>query len=276
MIPHLNCVDMSRWGGELTAAECEALKAAGVRCVIVGTGHEPANAWVGQQALAAATAGLLVECYIWIDLRNSEPYIASACRQALTAPWALFVRRWWVDCESPSDIAPALAERGIDAALSVLDNDPERRPVGLYTARWWWTRNKMGSKYSSRPLWSAHYDGDPDIDFGSAPYGGWTQPLIEQYQGTTVLGGQSVDLNYHGGLDMAQPTVPEAPPSSDLGELRARVAALEAFTERLNVAALARFARLAEAFDAFADGAIRASAAADSAADPAVVPEASE
>src|SRR3972149_5176193 len=69
----------------------------------------------------------------------------------------------------------------------------------LYTARWFWTGH-MGDSKDARwrrfKLWNAYYDGDPDIDFASAPYGpGAASELVgEQYQGTTQLGGASVDL----------------------------------------------------------------------------------
>src|SRR3972149_4188548 len=70
----------------------------------------------------------------------------------------------------------------------------------LYTARWVWTGhmgNREDAAWRRWKLWSAHYDWNPDIDFAGSPYGPWTLADVvgEQYQGTTNLGGVSVDLN---------------------------------------------------------------------------------
>ena len=70
----------------------------------------------------------------------------------------------------------------------------------LYTARWFWTGHMSNSKdarWRRFKLWNADYDGDPDIDFGSAPYGPWMMADVVggQYQGTTQLAGAAVDLN---------------------------------------------------------------------------------
>jgi len=79
-------------------------------------------------------------------------------------------------------------------------NAAGQRADVLYTARWFWTGH-MGDSKDARwrrfKLWNAYYDGDPDIDFASAPYGPWAASDLvgEQYQGTTQLGGASVDLN---------------------------------------------------------------------------------
>ena len=42
---------------------------------------------------------------------------------------------------------------------------------------------------------SKNYDQDPDIDFASNPYGGWTGVIGEQYAGTVTLCGVGVDKN---------------------------------------------------------------------------------
>ena len=70
----------------------------------------------------------------------------------------------------------------------------------LYTARWFWVGHMGNSQdiaWRRFRLWSAHYDWNPDIDFGSAPYGPWrVSDLVgEQYAGTTNIEGQSIDLN---------------------------------------------------------------------------------
>ena len=65
------------------------------------------------------------------------------------------------------------------------------------------------TQFVGLPLWNAYYDGDPDED--GLPYGGWEHSAIEQYQGTTDLCGQSVDLNFAKNL--------RPPETGDLEEL---------------------------------------------------------
>jgi hypothetical protein len=47
------------------------------------------------------------------------------------------------------------------------------------------------------PLWNAFWDGQPDVDFASLPFGGWTpeQVALEQWSGGTHICGQFVDRN---------------------------------------------------------------------------------
>lgn len=196
MTPRLNAVDMSRWGGELTADEARALRDAGVRLVIVGTGNAAgAGQWARQQAQAALGAGMAVDAYIYLyfagDPRNQV-------RDALDTLAGLQIRRWWLDAEDVESEELTVAQR--HAFLSAAVAEVERVMLvspGIYTGGWWWkTRMANSGVFSLLPLWNSWYDGDPDID--GLPYGGWTADdvAIEQYQGTTVLCGQSVDLNW--------------------------------------------------------------------------------
>lgn len=191
--PRLNAVDMSRWGGELTLEEALAMKALGVGLVIVGTGHPGgAGMFARQQARVADIAGLRVEAYIYLYMAGDA---AEQVRQALATMEGLPVRRWWLDAEdveSP-ELSPADRRTFLHICVSILQG--AKVPVGIYTGRWWWVPN-MGDYdgFSPLPLWNSYYDGDPDTD--GLPYGGWTESTIEQYQGTTNLCGQSVDLNY--------------------------------------------------------------------------------
>lgn len=73
------------------------------------------------------------------------------------------------------------------------------RPI-IYTAPWFWNdpRGMNGSTaFAGLPLWNAHYDGNPDVNFQNAPYGGWVLKKLagEQYTGTTTYCGVSVDMN---------------------------------------------------------------------------------
>ncbi|KKL07341.1 hypothetical protein LCGC14_2586990, partial [marine sediment metagenome] len=80
----------------------------------------------------------------------------------------------------------------------------------LYTGRWFWVGNMGNSKdiaWRRFRLWSAHYDWNPDIDFGDNPYGPWTlaEVIGEQYQGSTNLEGGTIDLNTFNDSWMAPP-----------------------------------------------------------------------
>ncbi len=88
----------------------------------------------------------------------------------------------------------------------------------LYTGRWFWVGHMGNSKdpaWRRFRLWSAHYDWNPDIDFGNSPYGPWTlaEVIGEQYQGSTNVAGGTVDLNTFMDSWMAPPApTPEPTP----------------------------------------------------------------
>lgn len=69
--------------------------------------------------------------------------------------------------------------------------------IGVYTNFYNW-ESIVGEwqGLAQYPLWYAHFDGKADFnDF--QPFGGWESPTLKQYDGSTVLCGGSVDLNYH-------------------------------------------------------------------------------
>jgi hypothetical protein len=70
--------------------------------------------------------------------------------------------------------------------------------LGIYSSSSQWTPI-MGSsctKFSSLPLWYAHYDNNPSFsDFKS--FGGWTKPAIKQYAGDVSLCSAGVDKNFY-------------------------------------------------------------------------------
>ncbi len=210
-----NCVDMSKWGGELTSVEATCMAENGVRLVIPGTGHPNSlGMYSEQQAGAALAAGMDVHAYRWLNLTEPiRPQMDNAFAsmgQHLDA-----VGRWWVDCEDVSNPGtPPEVVAKIDEAVDIVQD--LGYPVGIYTGRWWWKPYTGNSKaFSHLPLWNAYYDGDPDED--GLPYGGWNHSLIEQYQGTTDLCGQSVDLNF-AKLPTRPPELPDDSPWDDLNE----------------------------------------------------------
>ena len=189
---------MSRWGGELTRAEAHELASSGIQLAIVGTGN-PAGAglWAKQQADMAHAEGLLVDAYIYLYFKGDP---AEQVRQALATLAGATVRMWWLDAEDMESPDLTTEERGAFLDACVAELEKASVPFGVYTGRWWWEPNMASStKYSHLPLWNSWYDGDPDED--GLPYGGWTHSAIEQYEGTTTLCGQSVDLNYAKNLE---------------------------------------------------------------------------
>ncbi|CAD8049465.1 unnamed protein product [Paramecium primaurelia] len=78
----------------------------------------------------------------------------------------------------------------------------KKRLVGIYASQYQWS-TIMGSasscaKFTSHPLWYAHYDNNPSFsDYPKYALGGWTTPSIKQYVGDTTLCSVGVDLNFY-------------------------------------------------------------------------------
>jgi len=213
----LNCVDMSRWGGDLTADEAAAMKSEGITTIIVASGPGGYGLMARQQAEAALAAGLRLEAYTFLEFESDpERWI----REALARLEGLPVARWWLDVEDTEhgrDWTPEQRIAYVQRALAALAAGGVFAHV--YSGGWYW-RAYMGDTEvfarQGRKLWNSWYDGDPDVD--GLPYGGWTAAdvAIEQFEGTSLVCGQSVDKNWvyftEEGEDM---------------ELRARVERLE-------------------------------------------------
>lgn len=213
----LNCVDMSRWGGELTADEAAAMKAAGIATVIIASGPGGYGLMAGQQAGTTLAAGLRLEAYTYLEFESEPEWWV---REALARLDGLPVARWWLDVEDTEQGVDWTPDRRIAYVQRALDAFAAAGVFAhVHSGGWYW-RPYMGNTDAfarqGRKLWNAWYDGDPDID--GLPYGGWTAAdvAIEQFAGTSLVCGQSVDKNWlyftEEGEDM---------------ELRARVERLE-------------------------------------------------
>jgi len=69
--------------------------------------------------------------------------------------------------------------------------------VGIYSSQYMWT-TIMGTTYtggSAYPLWYPRYDNISSFS-GFTAFGGWSTPIMKQYQQTTPICGASVDFNY--------------------------------------------------------------------------------
>lgn len=74
--------------------------------------------------------------------------------------------------------------------------------VGIYTSfnAWWnYVTPANPTSFAERGvwLWNAYWDGKPDVDFATLPFGGWhpDQVALEQWSGGTNVCGQFVDRN---------------------------------------------------------------------------------
>jgi len=199
--PRLNCVDMSKWGGELSAGEAAAMWEMGIRNIKVGVGYPGpggAGEWSRQQAQAflAVNPAATVDAYVYLYFAGDA---GQQTGQAIRTLDGIPIRRWWLDAEDTD--SPALSPSDRERFLVQCTAAMAGLPVGIYTARWWWPSNMADSpRFGDLPLWNSWYDGDPDTD--GLPYGGWAESAVEQYEGTTDVAGQSVDLNYDKTLDV--------------------------------------------------------------------------
>jgi hypothetical protein len=83
--------------------------------------------------------------------------------------------------------------------LSAMVTEAKNRGVsiGIYSSASQWNPIMGGStKFSSLPIWYAHYDGKASFSDWSN-FGGWTKPAVKQYAGTTSICSASIDKNYY-------------------------------------------------------------------------------
>jgi len=107
-----------------------------------------------------------------------------------------YYRRVWLDIEAPSLWGSQSDNRaffeGLVSELQALNQE-----IGVYTSASQWVPI-MGSDYtagSSFPLWYAHYDGEKSFsDF--TPFGGWSQPTMKQYAGSSTTCGIGIDSDW--------------------------------------------------------------------------------
>jgi len=242
-------LDGSFTGGEVVPVEWfQRRYAEGYRvwaqCVWTGgyAGNDGIKRVASGNLLNAEAGGLKIIAYAnaspptWWPLDRQMQEIKTNCGAA----WE-HLQLLVVDVEIPGITYARVAELA-DALQAAGKNQNEAIEV-LYTARWFWTGHMGNSKaiaWRRFRLWSAHYDWNPDIDFGDNLYGPWTivELVGEQYRGTTRLDGVDVDLNV---FDVARlfPAGPDGPPapqpeevttmsSKEYTDALARIAALDA------------------------------------------------
>lgn len=191
-------IDMSNHGGDWTVSEAQAAWNLGARTVMPGSGP----GWYGlktyQQASTGFKNGFALEAYGYYEFGGNIEVFAHESRAALK-DLDRYVGRFWADFEDTS-AAYSVGQRidFINRALEAYDRVwKDQCRVEFYGARWY-HQGYLGNadNWKDRQLMNAYYDGDKDID--GLPFGGFTRDsvAIEQYQGTTSFGGQSVDIGY--------------------------------------------------------------------------------
>ncbi len=197
----LNCVDVSKWGGDLTATEAECMKSSGIETVVVASGPGGYGIQTEQQALAVLAAGMVLEIYTYLEFEQDPSAWADHAVAALRSVPKGSVARWWIDVEDTANgvaYTPAQRALEVDQCIDRFELHHDIRPH-IYSGRWYWDSRMIGINHyaaDGRWLWNSWYDDDPDPD--GLPYGGWTveQLAIEQYAGTSIVCGQSVDKNH--------------------------------------------------------------------------------
>lgn len=198
-------VDFSQWGGELAPSTVECWKSEGVRFAVVQY-----SSFMRQHLGALKDGGIPAEVYVYLYWGQDT---AKRVKDAITMVGDFDVPRLWLDAEdATTGFTPETILERLKAAEEACD-----RPCGIYTGAWWWkpyTRNSTAFKHL--PLWHAGYtssgsvaDLRPPSFEAFDPYGGWSRPLMWQYQGTTMLCGHSVDMNVKEEVPVDKPSEAE-------------------------------------------------------------------
>ena len=183
-------IDVSVWQGSILEGSWKALWDAGQRVAVVGSAHPRPNTYAHDNLERAKRQGFTLATYAVVYAGVPSAQTIATAKQMCGSFWSelAFVG---VDCETPD-----ITEAQIHGMVTAIEAEG-LRPV-IYTARWWW-RDHFGDSQAFKhlPLWNAYYDSDPDIDFPSTAYGGWTLEKVigEQYAGSVNLAGVTVDRN---------------------------------------------------------------------------------
>jgi len=205
---------MSRWGGELTSEEARCLLRGGIRTLVVGVGNpNTAGLWSVQQATSwlttARSMGIEVrlDAYIYLYMEGDPVRQVDTAMSVLTG---VPVGTWWLDAEDTESPRLIQDDRRVFLQRCVARLAAVGVTPGIYTGRWWW-RPMMGptTEFGHLMLWDAWFPEAASADnpviepWPGREYGGFSEPTMYQFKGTTDLCGQSVDL----GWDRRQPPV---------------------------------------------------------------------
>lgn len=188
-------LDWSNYSGVPTDAQVANLIADGWDSVILGTQNPVITR---QQYSALARNNLPVEAlYVFVYWTNADYGLLDAAMK-LAREWGLKV---WLDCEwnltgYPGTGTHAPSPPAILSMIHAYKTYLAETYQGIYTGRWWWpTYTADSHDFADDPLWHANYGPMPDTVFaGFLPYGGWTRPVIWQYN-SEGADGVTADLN---------------------------------------------------------------------------------
>ena len=185
--------DISNYTGPLTEQGCADLKAAGFVGIISQaiTGLD-GNTYTRQQLAMAQQCDLRLAGYMWCFPGASE--LGVRYRLEMFDGFVL------------EFLALDLEQQGthvIDVERDLALCDPYwRGKTWVYSGKWFFDQQGWShlDLWADRPLWDSDYDGEPDVDVGFVPYGGWTQRAMKQYRGTSTIGVvDQIDLNVRRG-----------------------------------------------------------------------------
>jgi hypothetical protein len=177
----------------LTPGEAGRLFDAGVRAFIQAL-------WTGAQAPSvrvanltnARDAGLITAGYAAVSPGRSGAAHMDEARRGI-----------------PDDLWNSLAKVAVDVELPGLNYETHvmaawnrvaelGKAMDCYTSYHFWVEVlRFPDRLPGVGLWNAFWDGNPDIDFPSLPFGGWQPHEVwgEQWSGDTLVEGQFVDRN---------------------------------------------------------------------------------
>jgi hypothetical protein len=219
----MHAVDISNYTTALTAERLASWKTDhDIGLVIVQSLNQadfPQSDTAGQVALCQE-AGLPVDIYVYPFFANGPNDAARRLRGVV----GLSVRRVWLDVEDVDGSSEAWSaeQRANAVARWLVDCDAfpttGTSPAGIYTGQWYWNSYMRGiTRFASRSLWDADYDGVDNVAYGWEPYGGWVERAVKQYRGTTTLDGVgNVDLSVLSDEEASQVETPSTPDCSGL------------------------------------------------------------
>lgn len=191
-------VDFSEHGGALSASTVACWKGHGVDHAVVQYSQRMSQ----HLDAVKAAGGIEVEAYVYLYWGRSPWNQTPLDRTRAALDMAgNRITRLWLDAEDTTH-----AFNAQELAQCVRLCEQRGMPTGIYTGRWVWVdRYGNPSGFEHLPLWHAEYqvqeglparpDLKPNSFDGFKLYGGWTKPLIWQFQGTCTLCGHQVDLN---------------------------------------------------------------------------------
>ena len=224
---------------QITDSEAQLLRQAGVRvaaqCLWTG-GQQPAPRVTNLRTYK--NAGIAIAGYISLTATGQGSWHAQQGRNGVPDDLWADLKHVFIDIE-----LQGIQAGNVRQAVNFVQG--LGKPKSIYTS-WNAWKNYMGdpTTFTDCLLWNAFWDNDEDIDFASAPFGGWTvdKVICEQWSGGTNVQGVYADRNQFRadafGLAVAPPSTPvpvPPPPPTDaqwLGAAGAGAALALLYTQR--------------------------------------------